>query len=82
MPGLPDERKLTNLSMFEQTDAPKHFVIVGSGVIGVEMALAFRKLGSKVSMVSLADRTLERMDPEASEVIDDALREASVDLYF
>ena len=81
VPGLPEEHKLTNLSMFEQTDKPEHFAIVGSGVIGVEMAQAFAKLGSKVSIVSLADRVLDRMDAEASQVIERSLQEQNVDLY-
>ena len=82
VPGLPEERKLTNLSMFEQTDKPEHFAIVGSGVIGIEMAFAFRKLGSKVSVISLSDTVLNRMDPEASAVIERSLVEQGVELHF
>lgn len=81
VPGLPKERTLTNLSMFEQTEKPEHFAIVGSGVIGTEMAFAFSKLGSKVSMISLAPRVLERMDSEASNVIGESLSELGVDFH-
>lgn len=81
IPGLPKERTLTNLSMFEQKEKPEHFAIIGSGVIGTEMAFAFRKLGSKVSMISLAPRVLERMDVEASEVIASSLTELGVDFH-
>ena len=81
VPGLPEERKLTNLSMFEQKDKPEHFAIVGSGVIGIEMAFAFRKLGSKVSIISLSDKVLDRMDPEASAVIERSLIEQGVELH-
>ena len=81
VPGLPDKRKLTNLSVFEQSDKPEHFAIVGSGVIGVEMAQAFAKLGSKVSMISRSDTVLDRLDPEASQVIERSLREQGIDLY-
>ncbi len=80
VPGLPAARQLTNLSMFEQTDKPEHLAVVGSGVIGVEMAQAFAKLGSRVSMVSRADRVLGRLDPEASRVIGASLR-SQIDLY-
>ena len=81
VPGLPDERKLTNHTLFEQEDAPEHLAVVGSGVIGVEMAFAFRKLGSRVSIISLSDTVLERMEPEVSSLTEQSLREAGVELY-
>ncbi len=69
IPGLPDEMILTNESLFDLTNAPKHLVIVGAGVIALEMAFAFQKIGTKVTMFALDRRPLMTPIPEASEAI-------------
>jgi pyruvate/2-oxoglutarate dehydrogenase complex dihydrolipoamide dehydrogenase (E3) component len=58
--GLPAERTLTNESLFDLQHLPRHLVIVGAGVIAVELAFAFRKLGIQVTMFALDARPLIR----------------------
>ena len=79
--GLPEARTLTNESLFELSDKPEHLVIVGGGVVGSEMAFAFRKLGSRVTLVNRSHRVLSASEPKTSEVIKEAMREAGIDLY-
>lgn len=67
--GLPAARTLTNESLFDLDDVPGHLVIVGAGVIGCEMAFAFRKLGAEVSLVDMAARILSILEPEVSELL-------------
>lgn len=67
--GLPAARALTNETLFELADAPKHLAIVGSGAVGMEMAFAFRKLGSEVTLLSRSARVLTKSAPEASEAV-------------
>ncbi len=81
VPGLPETRTLTNESLFELADKPEHLVVIGAGVVGSEMAFAFRKLGSRVSVVSRSGRILSASEPEASKVVADAMVEAGIDLY-
>lgn len=69
IPGIPKERMLTNESLFDLRNAPKHLVIVGAGVIALEMAFAFQKLGTQVTMFALDSRPLMTAIPEASEAI-------------
>lgn len=69
IPGLPDERALTNESLFDLRDAPAHLAIAGMGVVGLEIAFAFHKLGVRVTLFGLGPRPLSRAIPEASEVI-------------
>ncbi len=69
IPGLPKERILTNENLFDLTKLPKHLVIVGAGVIALEMAFAFQKLGTQVTMFALDSRPLMAAIPEASEAI-------------
>jgi pyruvate/2-oxoglutarate dehydrogenase complex dihydrolipoamide dehydrogenase (E3) component len=81
IPGLPEEMILTNESLFDITNLPKHLVIVGAGVIALEMAFAFQKLGSKVTMFALDRRPLMTAIPEASEVIAAELKRRGITLY-
>ena len=81
VPGLPEARTLTNESLFELADKPEHLVIVGSGVVGSEMAFAFRWLGGRVSVVSRSERVLSAAEPEASKVVAEAIAGAGIDLY-
>lgn len=77
VPGLADVPHLTNETLFALTALPEHLLILGGGPIGVEMAQAFRRLGSAVTVVE-AGRALGREDPEAAAVVLEALRAEGV----
>jgi len=81
VPGLPADMVLTNESLFDLTNAPKHLVIVGAGVIALEMAFAFQKIGTKVTMFALDRRPLMTSIPEASEAIQAELDKRGITLY-
>lgn len=76
--GLPDERMLTNETVFELPAAPRHLVILGGGVIGMEMAFAFRKLGSRVSVVTTAPRIMDKFIPEVAEALGASLQQHDI----
>ena len=59
---------------------PERLVILGGGVVGVEMAQAWRSLGSQVTLIEAADRLIAGEGPFASEQVAEALRELGVDL--
>ena len=79
--GLPIERTLTNENLFDLENLPKHIAIVGAGVIGCEMAFAFNKLGSEVSLIDLAPRILAPLEPEVAELILNRLESLGVKVY-
>jgi pyruvate/2-oxoglutarate dehydrogenase complex dihydrolipoamide dehydrogenase (E3) component len=81
IPGLPAELHLTNETIFDIEDLPGHLVIVGAGAFGVEMACAFARLGSRVSLVERGSWILPEADPEAAAVLAAALRRQGVDLH-
>ncbi len=81
IPGLPPEMVLTNESLFDLTKTPKHLVIVGAGVIAMEMAFAFHKLGTQVTMFALDRRPLTTSIPEASEAIQAELEKRGIALH-
>jgi pyruvate/2-oxoglutarate dehydrogenase complex dihydrolipoamide dehydrogenase (E3) component len=82
IPGLPAERMLTNESLFDLRDAPKHLVIVGAGVIALEMAFAFCKIGTQVTLFALDDRPLVTAIPEASEALRSEIERAGIKAYY
>jgi len=71
--GLEAGRYLTNENVFSQSSLPARMAILGGGPIGVEMAEAFARLGTLVTVVEAAPRLLPREELEASAVIDDYL---------
>ncbi|MTA13332.1 MAG: FAD-dependent oxidoreductase, partial [Actinobacteria bacterium] len=73
IPGLRDSRPLTNETLFTLDRLPPSLAVLGGGPIGCEMAQAFARLGSTVTLLETADRILPREEPEASAVVERAL---------
>jgi len=71
--GLADTPYLTNESIFDLAALPRQLVVLGGGAIGCELAQAFRRLGSEVTVVEGADRLLGKEEPRASAVVQAAL---------
>ena len=66
MPGLSACDPLTNETVFALTELPPTQAIVGAGAVGCELAQAFARLGSRVTLIAKDERVLAREDPEAS----------------
>jgi pyruvate/2-oxoglutarate dehydrogenase complex dihydrolipoamide dehydrogenase (E3) component len=67
--GLADTPFWTNREALRATDAPNSLVVMGGGAIGAELAQAFSRFGTRVSLVEAAPRILALEEPEASEVV-------------
>lgn len=78
--GLDGVPYLTYESIWDLDQLPDHLVVVGGGPIGCEMAQAFCRLGSRVTLLASRDRLLPRDDPSASAVLEDALVDEGVDV--
>lgn len=81
IPGLDTAGVLTNETLFARTTAPRRLVVLGAGPIGAEMAQAFARFGSEVTLVDQAPRVLPREDPDAAELVADALSADGVTLH-
>ncbi|HET6865580.1 MAG TPA: dihydrolipoyl dehydrogenase [Solirubrobacteraceae bacterium] len=65
LPGLPDdERIFSSTGALELPSIPKRLLVVGCGIIGLEMATVYDALGSKVTMVELLDQLIPGCDPD------------------
>lgn len=72
IPGLDSGPFLTNESIFDLNALPQHLIVIGSGPIGLEMAQAFGRLGSDVTVCE-ALRPFAKDDPEAAAIVLDQL---------
>lgn len=75
--GLDAVPYLTNETIWDLDRLPQHLVIVGGGVIGMEMAQAFRRLGSEVTVIE-PGRAMGRDDPESVAVVVEAMEAEGV----
>ncbi|GAB6908336.1 mercuric reductase [Desulfosarcina cetonica] len=78
IPGLKQAPYLTNASVFNLTELPARMGVIGAGPIGIEMAQAFQRLGSQVTVLSRDSKILPREDPDAAKVVAAALEKDGV----
>jgi len=78
--GLEDGPYLTNESVMDLKGVPGHLIVIGGGYIGCELGQAFRRFGAEVSIVQRAPLLLSGEEPDASRVIERALREEGIDI--
>lgn len=76
--GLMDVPYWTNETVFSQKELPGHLLVLGGGPIGVEMAQAFRRLGSNVTVVEYADQLLLSEDPDIAAILQGRLEAEGV----
>jgi pyruvate/2-oxoglutarate dehydrogenase complex dihydrolipoamide dehydrogenase (E3) component len=72
IPGIDEGPYLTNETIFDLTERPDRLIIIGAGPIGMEMAQAFRRLGSEVTVLE-AEIPLAKDDPECAAIVVDQL---------
>jgi dihydrolipoamide dehydrogenase len=81
IPGLDEMEPWTNREATTEKEVPARLVILGGGVVGVEMAQAYSSFGSQVSLVEGGDRLLAREEPFASEDVREALEVSGVEVH-
>jgi pyruvate/2-oxoglutarate dehydrogenase complex dihydrolipoamide dehydrogenase (E3) component len=73
VPGLREAAPRTNETIFALTSLPERLLVVGGGPIGCELAQAFARFGSRVTLLEAGPRLLARDDPEAAALVRAAL---------
>jgi pyruvate/2-oxoglutarate dehydrogenase complex dihydrolipoamide dehydrogenase (E3) component len=81
IPGLTSAPYLTNETVFDLREPVPSLMILGAGPIGVEMAQAFARLGSKVTLVQRGTHILPREDADLARVVADRLSAEGVTLH-
>jgi pyruvate/2-oxoglutarate dehydrogenase complex dihydrolipoamide dehydrogenase (E3) component len=78
IPGVESVRYLTNETIFDLREPVPHLIVVGSGPVGSEMAQAFRRLGSEVTVVDIAAGILPREDRDLAAIVFKQLKSEGV----
>ena len=81
IPGLDGVEYWTNRDATRTHEVPESIAIVGAGPVGCEFAQLFRRLGSRVAVVDVADRLLPSVDEEAGRMLADVLEKEGVALH-
>ncbi len=79
--SIDKERVITSTEALKLKEVPKHLIIIGGGVIGLELGQVYLRLGSQVSVVEFADRVLPTMDGAVSKEITKVLKKAGMKFY-
>jgi len=73
IPGLKESSYMTHVQLFNLTELPPCFCVIGGGPIGLEMAQSFQRFGSKVTLLEAMPRILGPEDPDASAILQKSL---------
>jgi pyruvate/2-oxoglutarate dehydrogenase complex dihydrolipoamide dehydrogenase (E3) component len=78
IPGLSPGDYVTNETVFSLSRQPRKLAVLGAGPVGIEMAQAFRRLGSEVTVINKNDSILERDDAELATLLQNLLEKEGV----
>jgi pyruvate/2-oxoglutarate dehydrogenase complex dihydrolipoamide dehydrogenase (E3) component len=81
IPGLEEAGYLTNESVFELTECPPRLLVLGGGPFGCELAQAFCRLGSQVSIVQDEPLFLSQEERDAAQILSDSLARDGIDIH-
>ena len=79
--NIDKERIITSTEALELKEVPKHLVIIGGGVIGLELGQVYLRLGAEVSVVEYMDRIIPTMDSALSKELHKVLKKQGMKFY-
>lgn len=78
---LDKKRVITSTEALSLTEIPKHLVVIGGGVIGLELGQVYSRLGAEVSVIEYMDRIIPTMDASLSKELQKVLKKQGVKFY-
>ncbi|PKA84450.1 dihydrolipoamide dehydrogenase [Ulvibacter sp. MAR_2010_11] len=75
------ERIITSTEALTLKEVPKHLIVIGGGVIGLELGQVYRRLGAEVSVVEYMDRIIPTMDSAQSKELTKVMKKQGVKFY-
>src|SRR5699024_7624058 len=78
---LDKERVITSTEALSLKEVPKHLIVIGGGVIGLELGQVYKRLGAEVSVVEYQDRILPTMDKSLGRELTKVLKKQGVQFY-
>ena len=80
VPGLATAEPLTNIEALELDVLPQHLIVLGGGYVGLELAQAYRRFGSRVTIIEQGPQLAGREDPDVAEEMQGILSEEGIDI--
>jgi mercuric reductase len=78
--GLNEVGYLTNVSLFDLEEKPESLTIMGAGYVGLEIAMAYNRLGVKVRIIEFTDRVLRSQTPDISEELQKQMQKEGIEI--
>ncbi|MGZ4048729.1 MAG: dihydrolipoyl dehydrogenase [Bacteroidia bacterium] len=84
LPGIEIDKKriITSTEALELTEVPKHMIIIGGGVIGLELGSVYARLGAKISVVEFTGGLISTMDGALGKELQKSLKKLGFEFYF
>src|SRR5213593_47296 len=79
VPGLEAARPLTNIEALELDYLPSHLIVLGGGYVGLELGQAYRRFGSRVTVIEHGPQLLGREDPDVSDEVQRILTDEGIE---
>jgi pyruvate/2-oxoglutarate dehydrogenase complex dihydrolipoamide dehydrogenase (E3) component len=79
-PGLADARPMSNIELLELDRLPAHLVVLGGGYVGLEFAQAYRRFGSRVTVLERGPQLAGREDPDVAEALGQLFAEEEIEV--
>jgi pyruvate/2-oxoglutarate dehydrogenase complex dihydrolipoamide dehydrogenase (E3) component len=80
IPGMQEARALTHIEALELDYVPAHLIVVGGGYVAIELAQAYRRFGSRVTIIEAGARVMGREDPDVAAELHRILGNEGVDI--
>jgi pyruvate/2-oxoglutarate dehydrogenase complex dihydrolipoamide dehydrogenase (E3) component len=80
VPGLDAAGPLTNIELLELDYVPQHLIVLGGGYVGLELAQAYRRFGSRVTIIEYGPQLAGREDPDVAEEMRRILGDEGIDI--
>jgi len=82
IPGLAESKPLRHVEGLELDHIPEHLLVLGGGYVGLELAQAARRFGSRVTVIDQNDRLAYREDEDVSRAVEELFRDEGIELVF
>ena len=80
IPGLAEAQPLTHIEALELDHIPKHLLVLGAGYVGLELAQAFRRFGSEVTLIDRNSRLAHHEDEDISQALEEMCRDEEINV--
>jgi len=80
VPGLAESEPLTHIGALELDRLPEHLIVIGGGYVGLEFAQAYRRFGSRVTIIQQGPQLLADQDPEVAAEVSRMLTDEGIDI--